>query len=52
MPEATLRLDYIPFKVTTKQQKKMTTTEFINRFFITFHVYEKARGKKRAIAAI
>lgn len=48
MPGATLRLDYIPFKVTTKHKKKMTTAEWLQLnssteiFFITFHVYEKA----------
>lgn len=30
MPEATPSLDYIPF--TLKQNKKMTTTEFISEF--------------------
>lgn len=43
MPEATLRLDYIPFKVTMKDTE-WQQLKFINRlFFITFHVYEKRK---------
>jgi hypothetical protein len=60
MPEATLRLDYIPFKVTTKktQNKKkydnsrsrLTLEKLI--FFITFHVYEKKMLKRLAASII
>lgn len=57
MPEATPRLDYIPFKVTTKKNDNRPERERLqlnssSDFFITFHVYGNNTVYFEAFAAV